>query len=117
MKKRIEIEVEFSGKFEETGEYRTPLADEWFLGARGPEQELAESPTGCPHVMLRKRPWRARHGGSYFFVDDEGTVDDTMEVGDAVDRRRWEIGNYFEDRARAESAAERVLAAFKEGRS
>ena len=44
----------------------------------------------------RKKRWRAKYSGYYYFVNSSSKIESSREVGDPIDDERYKNGNYFE---------------------
>jgi hypothetical protein len=52
-------------------------------------------------VYEKGRPWRAETNGTYFFVSEEGNVEQAVERRSGLDGDRWRALNYFQHEKRA----------------
>ena len=108
MKMKIELEIKLNnhekGKYEPTGEFRTPENGEFFYYAGEICQADAMSTTEDMPIFKRKR-WRAEVGAAYYFVTDVLDVTDTEEEITETDNDRYQAGNYFRFKADAIEAA------------
>jgi hypothetical protein len=61
--------------------------------------------------VLRNLRWRAKKGESYFWFDfnDEGTIEVSHEVFDAVDEHRHSIGNYHQTKEQCDEYARQMI--------
>jgi hypothetical protein len=62
--------------------------------------------------VLRNLRWRAKKGESYFWFDfnDEGTIEVSHEVFDAVDEHRHSIGNYHQTKEQCDEYTQKMIA-------
>jgi hypothetical protein len=52
--------------------------------------------------------WRADDNCNYYYIDSNGTIQDTLEGGDEIDFRLYEIGNYFRTEELAKEKLEKI---------
>ncbi len=58
--------------------------------------------------------WRADRDRRYYFIDDEFTVQCSIEENLSLDSNRYEIGNYFRTLEQAEEYIEKIKSILKE---
>lgn len=61
--------------------------------------------------------WRASHGGYYYYICSDFTIDHQFDVDHHFDDERYNVGNYFRTREAAEKVAEQIRDIFKNSKA
>lgn len=64
-------------------------------------------------IKLAEPRWRAKYGGTYYFVCEDCRISCRSDYLNSCDTERYEAGNYFETAEEAAAAAKVVEAALK----
>lgn len=98
---------EYTGEFRcsEPGELSVDEYGHWFKRA-------FRSSAPCP--VIAKKRWRAGPRSNYFFVSEQGSVRETIDVRSPIDNSLYGLGNYFQTEAEAKIMAQKVKQLFKE---
>ena len=59
------------------------------------------------------KPWRAERGTYYYFINNKCEIQCAVDIGDKLDDKFFEIGNYYRTPELAEAARVFVLQAYK----
>ena len=70
-----------------------------------PHEDETETPKETGY-----KPWRANIAGRYFYISDGGSIYRDTESGSSIDDYRYNTGNYFETKEKAENYKEYQLA-------
>ena len=65
-------------------------------------------------LPLRKKRWRAEHGGDYLIIDSDGALENIKENYTSFDIDHYEFGNYFKTEEEAQAMADKIKKLLKE---
>lgn len=81
------------------------------------KQELEETKNKCAELEkkieeLEKQEievrWRAKEGGTYFYVCSNGNIDWNWDIAGKTSTNHYNLGNYFQTKEEAEKAVEKI---------
>ncbi|MCI7342701.1 MAG: hypothetical protein MSH33_01995 [Fusobacterium necrophorum] len=74
--------------------------------------ELIEK--GINEKYGKSKRWRAGYKKAYYYIDDDGDSQWTIDKRTISDNKKYELGNYFQTREQAEKARELQKKAYQE---
>ena len=74
--------------------------------------KIVEKGHSCLFDIVELPRWRAIKAGVYFYINDRGRVDSTLDTYE-LDADRYKCGNYFQTKEEAETYVEKFREIFK----